>query len=153
MSTRKRKALGEEAVDDNGKSRATSPRKKSRLSSLAGLDRNENNVKPHVMGHDGHRPHPAPLQLSNPFSPNSFPYSGPAKDFDVSPGLRDAIPPGLDVMPFWKPEQAAFINSAAGLDDVTWVGKRPLGTGSFGTAGLWERRDEDNSILEVLGLL
>ena len=120
-----------------------------RLSSLIELYRPGSNVTPDVPDDDGHRPQPVPPQRSNPLSPNSLPYSGPPENFDVSLGLRDAIPPDPGAMSFWTPEQAAFINSAAGLDDVTWVGKRPLGTGSFGTAGLWERRDEDNTVLEV----
>ena len=120
----------------------------SRLSPLAGLGRNESNVEPNVIGDDGRRPQPVSLQLFV-FSPNSLPYSGPPESFDVSPGLPDALPPDLDKLALWKPEQAAFISSAAGLDDETWVGKRPLGAGNFGTAGLWERRNEDNALLEV----
>ena len=150
MSTRKRKSI---AGEDNGENQNTSSRKTSRLSSLAGLGRNESNVEPNVIGDNGRRPQPVPLQLSTLFSPNSLPYSGPPETFDVSPGLLDAITPDLDKMTFWKLDQAAFINSDAGLDDVTWIGKRPLGTGSFGTAGLWERRSRDNSTLEVLSHL
>lgn len=90
-------------------------------------------------------------RLSLPFSPNSFPYSGPPEWFDVSPGLRDAIPPADDDdMYFWKDEHSAFIKSAAGLDHLHWIGRRPLGSGGFGTAGLWERRDENNVLIEVL---
>lgn len=83
-------------------------------------------------------------------SPNSFPYSCRPEWFDVTPGLADAIPPADGEMPYWKTEHAAFIKSDAGLDDESWTGKRPLGSGTFGTAGLWERCDENNAVIEVL---
>ena len=70
--------------------------------------------------------------------------------FDVSPWLRDAIPPDDDEMYFWEDAHTAFINSANGLENLNWIGKRPLGAGTFGTAGLWERRDENNALIEVL---
>lgn len=94
--------------------------------------------------------HRRPRRLSLPFSPNSFPYSGPPDLFDVSPGLQDAIPPADDDMYFWKDEHMAFIKSSAGLNRLHWIGIRPLGSGGFGTAGLWERRDENNVLIEVL---
>lgn len=101
-------------------------------------------------------PSPEPSSVSIPYSepsPNSFPYSGSPKLFDVAPGLPDAILPADDEMGYWKTEHAAFIKSAAGLGNANWVGKRPLGSGTFGTAGLWERRDESNVMIEVLWLL
>lgn len=42
----------------------------------------------------------------------------------------------------WDAEMAGFIRSGSGLSDQ-WVGKRPLGKGSFGMAGLWEKDDGD----------
>lgn len=94
--------------------------------------------------------HRRPRRLSLPFSPNSFPYSGPPELFDVSPGLRDAVPLADDEIYYWEDEHAAFIKSAAGLDCLHWIGIRPLGSGGYGTAGLWERQDENNALVEVL---
>ena len=91
-----------------------------------------------------------PKNLSTQFSPNSFPYCCPPEFFDVSPRLRDAIPPADGEMSLWKDGHAAFINSSAGIGGTHWIGKRPLGSGGFGTAGLWERRDENNAVIEVL---
>ena len=91
-----------------------------------------------------------PLTLPDLSSPNSFPYSGPPELFDVTFGLADAIPPADGEMSYWKTEDAAFIKSAAGLEDASWIGKRPLGSGTFGTAGLWERRDDNNVVIEVI---
>lgn len=91
-----------------------------------------------------------PRKLSLPFSPNSLPYSGPPELFDVSPGLRDAFPPADNEVHPWEDKHAAFIKSAAGLDQLHWIGVRPLGFGGYGAAGLWERRDENNVLIEVL---
>ncbi len=96
-----------------------------------------------------HRPS---IRTSQPFSPNSDPYSRLPDSFDVSPGLRDAEPlsPGRAARSRWEPEHAAFINSKAGFRNEKWVGKRPLGFGGFGTAGLWELRDNNDNLLKVL---
>ena len=66
------------------------------------------------------------------------------------PDLLDAIPLADGETSYWKAEHAAFIKSAAGLDNANWIGKRPLGSGAFGTAGLWELRDENNLVTKVL---
>ena len=179
MSTNKRQNNTDEAVKANGEPRSPSLRKKPRLSSLKAPDREEEQIEPVVVRDDGYRPPSAPMQqfrrhhqptfiseearssnrnkvsLSEhtqtfmPFSPNSFPYSGPPRWFDVTPELQDAILPVDGEMSFWKAEHIAFISSAAGLEGAHWVGKRPLGSGAFGTAGLWERRDENNVVIEV----
>lgn len=94
--------------------------------------------------------HQRPRKVPNLPSPNAFPYSDLPELFDVTPGLLDAIPLADGETSCWKPEYAAFIKSAAGLDDANWIGKRPLGSGTFGTAGLWELRDENNVVTEVL---
>ena len=91
-----------------------------------------------------------PKRISTPFSPNSAPYSGPPELFDVSPSLPDVVPPADGEMYSWKAGHAGFIKSAAGLSNSHWIGKRPLGSGGFGTAGLWERRDENNVVIEVM---
>ena len=132
--------------DDNKLPSAPKPPfgRRARLTSILERARSANrNERPHT----GHR---RPGTMSSPFSPNSYPYSGPPEFFDVAPGLPDAIPPLNGEMPFWKAEHAAFINSDSGLNGGNWIGRRPLGAGSFGTAGLWERRDENNVLEEVL---
>ena len=91
-----------------------------------------------------------PKNLLTLFSPNSRPYSGPPELFDVSPGLPDIVPLADGEKSSWNAGHAAFIKSAAGLSDSHWIGKRPLGSGGFGTAGLWERRDENNVVIEVM---
>lgn len=97
-----------------------------------------------------HRQPPVLPILSPPYSPNSLPYSGRPELFDVTFELPDAISPVDGEMSYWRTDHAAFIKSAAGLEDGNWIGKRPLGFGTFGTAGLWERRDENNVMIEVL---
>ena len=90
--------------------------------------------------------------LTSPFSPNSEPYSNlPLEQFDVIPGIPASIPlADDDENLLWRAEDAAFIKSPAGLDGTHWIGKRPLGFGYFGKAGLWERRDENNVLVQVL---
>ena len=91
-----------------------------------------------------------PESMGTAPSPNSFPYSGPPEQFDVTTGLRDAIPLADGETSLWAADHAAFIKSAAGLDKANWIGVRPLGSGTFGIAGLWELRDENNVVIEVL---
>ena len=91
-----------------------------------------------------------PTNLLTLFSPNSRPYSGPPELFDVSPDLPDVVPLTDGEKSSWNEEHAAFIKSAAGLSGSHWIGKRPLGSGGFGTAGLWERRDENNVVIQVM---
>ena len=90
-----------------------------------------------------------PRRMTTVPSPNSFPYSGPPEQFDVTPGLLDAIPLADGESSCWATEHVAFIKSTAGLDNAHWTGTRPLGSGTFGTAGLWELRDENNAVTEV----
>lgn len=94
--------------------------------------------------------HLRPGKIPVASSPNSSPYSGPPDQFDVSPQLLDAVTLGDGDKSYWKTEHAAFIKSAAGLDNANWIGKRPLGSGGFGTAGLWELRDDNNVVTEAL---
>ena len=52
----------------------------------------------------------------------------------------------------WGKEIAQFIRSDADAEPepgAEWVGKRPLGQGSFGIAGLWELRDGDGNVTQV----
>ena len=82
-------------------------------------------------------------------SPNSSPYSGPPELFDVTPKLPDKVFPTEGEWSYWKTDHVTFINSPAGLGNENWVGKRPLGAGTFGTAGLWELSDKNNVVIEV----
>ena len=69
-------------------------------------------------------------------------------DYDV--GATQPVvgsPSDADVMT-WGWRVARFIRSPAGIESQ-WIGKRPLGEGSFGIAGLWEKSDEDGRVLEV----
>lgn len=59
--------------------------------------------------------------------------------------------PNVDDTELWGEEAAAFIASAPGGGYApSWVGKRPLGQGGFGRAGLWERYDDEGNVLEVM---
>ncbi|KAI9719435.1 MAG: hypothetical protein M1812_003506 [Candelaria pacifica] len=52
----------------------------------------------------------------------------------------------------WGLKAAEFINSPPGWGGPGWVGKRPLGQGGFGTAGLWVKYNEDGNVIDVLFL-
>ncbi len=53
----------------------------------------------------------------------------------------------------WVPEAASFIQSRpGGCLEGQWIGVRPLGQGSYGIAGLWEKRNDDGEVVDV-GLL
>lgn len=142
MSTNKRQNCPDEAAGGNDEPHSASPRKKSRSSSATQVNKDGRLIRPNT-NRDGTYHPPIPP------SPNSSPYSGPPELFDVRPGLPDAIFPTDDEMSYWKTDHAAFINSPAGLGDANWIGKRPLGSGTFGTAGLWELSDENNVVIEV----
>ncbi len=50
----------------------------------------------------------------------------------------------------WFPEAASFIQSKAGGGlEGQWIGVRPLGQGSYGIAGLWEKRNNDGEVVDV----
>ena len=58
--------------------------------------------------------------------------------------------PNFDDSELWGEDIAAFIASAPGGYGPGWVGKRPLGQGGFGRAGLWELLDDEGNVLQVL---
>lgn len=58
--------------------------------------------------------------------------------------------PNRDDVELWGEAAAAFIASAPGGYGPGWVGKRPLGQGGFGRAGLWELLDDEGNVKEVL---
>ena len=172
MSINKRRHSLDKVTRGDAESQPDSLRKKPRLSPIKELERDGKLLNPMVIEEDDCRHTSAPTRLFRPYhqlgrisaetrsfnsirhrpklSPNSAPYSSPPELFDVSPSLPVVVPPADGEMSLWKAEHAGFIKSAAGLSNSQWIGKRPLGSGSFGTAGLWERRDENNVVIEVM---
>ena len=69
-----------------------------------------------------------------------------ALSYETTKGIANA-----DDLALWTQPAAEFIRSGIGLVDSSgdWVGKRPLGQGGFGLAGLWERLDEDGNPVDV----
>ncbi|KAI9877553.1 MAG: hypothetical protein M1830_003601, partial [Pleopsidium flavum] len=65
-------------------------------------------------------------------------------DADQSEAVRGVA--DRDNAELWGEEAAAFIASAPGAHEPGWVGKRPLGEGGFGRAGLWELQDEEGNV-------
>lgn len=49
----------------------------------------------------------------------------------------------------WGIDAARFIASSPGALGPGWVGKRPLGEGGFGRAGLWELQDDEGNVIRV----
>ena len=54
----------------------------------------------------------------------------------------------------WESKAAKFIRSRSGIDEGPgiWVGRRPLGVGGFGVAGLWEKLDGEGYVVDVRDL-
>ena len=50
----------------------------------------------------------------------------------------------------WEHPVAQFIASPIGGGLEGWHGKRPLGKGGFGLAGLWQKLDENSQVIQVL---
>ena len=174
MSTRKRRNSSTETATKTARAHSFPPRKKSRLPPAIEIAGNIRSVEAAPSRDRTYRSTYAPLQPFEPHSqrkffseasrpnnrnkrvtsrdpsPNSFPYSLPPYWFDSEPQLPHAVPLADGETTFWNAEHATFINSAAGLGNAKWIGVRPLGQGGFGTAGLWELRDEDNAMIEVM---
>ena len=174
MSTKKRRSSSNEAAKSNTKAHSASPRKKLRFSPTIEVAGKIMSVEAAPRRDRTYKPTSAPLQPIEPHSqqiffsegprlkdhdqgvtsrdhsPNSLPYSLPPHWFDSEPELPHAFPLADGELNFWKTEHAAFIKSAAGLGNAKWIGVRPLGSGGFGTAGLWELRDEDNAVTKVM---
>ena len=68
--------------------------------------------------------------------------------YDVTWNQKAAVTAKDSECEVWGTAPAEFIRSYSGLDN-SWVGKRPLGAGGFGMAGLWEKRDGNGTIIEV----
>lgn len=71
-----------------------------------------------------------------------------ALSYETTKGIATA-----DDLDLWTQPAAEFIRSGIGLIESSdeWVGKRPLGQGGFGLAGLWERLDADGTPVDVSG--
>ena len=69
-----------------------------------------------------------------------------ALSYETTKGIANA-----DDLELWTQPAAEFIRSGIGLVEFSddWVGKRPLGQGGLGLAGLWERLDEDGTPVDV----
>ena len=70
------------------------------------------------------------------------------QDYDVDASVSAVGAPTPGALHFWSEAAAGFISSTSGLDH-TWVGKRPLGQGSFGIAGVWEKHDANGNVVDV----
>lgn len=68
--------------------------------------------------------------------------------YDVDPEETAYGPLTVDDLQYWTRSAARFIRSSSGID-ATWVGKRPLGQGSFGIAGVWEKYDHNGNMIDV----
>ena len=69
---------------------------------------------------------------------------------DVAKGVKIVGRPTLRQEERWSERGGArFISSESGLADTAWIGKRPLGVGTFGIAGLWEKLDRDGGVIDL----
>lgn len=73
--------------------------------------------------------------------------SDPVEDYDVA--WRAAVSANSRDYENWGIDPACFIRSYSGLGHE-WVGRRPLGAGGFGMAGLWEKHDDDGTVIEQM---
>lgn len=86
--------------------------------------------------------------------PTDFPkYPEDSPEYDVAPLTFPNMGfAGEEEIEKWGSRMARFIHSPASdldLDTVGWHGIKPLGKGSFGMAGLWERKDIDGEVIDV----
>ena len=68
--------------------------------------------------------------------------------YDVAWNQKAAATANASDYEKWDTASAEFIRSYSGLGSG-WVGKRPLGVGGFGMAGLWEKSDGNGTVIEV----
>ncbi len=75
----------------------------------------------------------------------------PVEAYDATPQEETIGNPSLADYRLWTQPAAQFIRSKSGLEDSgsAWVGKRPLGQGGFGMAGLWEKYDGEGNMVDV----
>ena len=72
----------------------------------------------------------------------------PVEDYDATPDESPFGVPTQDDLQYWNRSASSFIRSSSGID-ATWVGRRPLGQGSFGIAGVWEKYDHNGNMIDV----
>ena len=70
------------------------------------------------------------------------------ESFDIKDDREVFGMPSPDEVKRWK-EGAYFIKSTSGLGNSRWIGKRPLGQGSFGISGLWQQCNTDGRVKKV----
>lgn len=63
-------------------------------------------------------------------------------------GLASLYDESHDYIRKWGWRMVEFVRSDHGYEDG-WIGVKPLGKGSFGRAGLWEKRDEHGKVVDV----
>ena len=71
-----------------------------------------------------------------------------AESFDIQDNREVFGMPTPDDVKRWK-EGAYFIKSTSGLENSRWIGRRPLGQGSFGISGLWQQCNTDGRVKKV----
>ena len=87
------------------------------------------------------------------------------RNYDTAPVLKDFEDPsplpksalsisakekrGKDEEAIKRLENKAFIKTSARLGDGSWHGKRILGGGAHGRAGLWQKVDREGNVFEV----
>lgn len=74
-----------------------------------------------------------------------------SNSYDAYPNESVVGVPSLGDLSMWTPTASQFIRSNAGIteDGFVWVGKQPLGQGSFGLVGLWEKIDREGNVVDV----
>ena len=85
---------------------------------------------------------------SGPYDIDEGYHSDPVEAYDVAWNQKAAAPANASDYEKWDTAPAEFIRSSSGLGSG-WLGKRPLGAGGFGMAGLWEKRDDNGTVIEV----
>lgn len=73
------------------------------------------------------------------------------KAYDAGPYEGIESIPSITDYRLGREASAKFIRSRLGLDDMDfmWVGKKLLGQGNFGAAGLWEKYDMEGNVVDV----
>ena len=74
--------------------------------------------------------------------------SGPIEAYDLTRNHKAAVTASVGDYYKWDTAPAESIRSCSGFGSG-WDGKRPLGLGGFGMAGLWEKRDNNGTVIEV----
>ena len=82
---------------------------------------------------------------------HSDPKSTPLEHYDAKPWEGTVGLPSIQDYDLWNANAAQFIRSESGFEGEGsgWVGKRPLGEGGFGMAGLWEKYDHEGNVVDV----